>query len=150
MGKNQKADNNCCLVIIKTNLKKLGRNIASLFFSCNKIAHFKESKLYKFVAFFYFIPKAFTVMLMCVHKCMCVYVRMYMCVYVHMHMVKSNFNGINLHKEYEKIKYIFTLNNSITHKLNAIEAVIRAFDLPFSIFCWCSQTYSSIYFKTIP
>ena len=115
MGKNQKVDNVCCLVITETNLKKLGRDIASLFFSCNKIAHFKESKLCKFVAFLYFIPAAFTVMFMCVRMYMCVYVRMYMCVYERMHMVKPNFNEINLHKVYEKIKYIFTLNNSITH-----------------------------------
>ena len=47
-------------------------------------------------------------------------------------MVEPEFKRINLRKLCEKailIKFILTLENSNTHQSNAIEAVIRVFDL---------------------
>ena len=97
-GKNKMFDDVCNFVIIKTNLTELDRNILSLLFSWNKIAHFKE-RVCKFDASLYFIPTAFIMILlwvcvfMCISVCVCVcvcvcvhgvcvYVYFYMCVFV--------------------------------------------------------------------
>ena len=75
-GKNKMFDV-CNFVIIKTNLTELVRNIVSLLFSWNKIAHFKE-RVFKFDACLYFIPTAFILILlwvcvfMCISLCVCV------------------------------------------------------------------------------
>ena len=72
-GKNKMFDDVCNFVIIKTNLTELDRNIVSLLFSWNKIAHFKE-RVCKFDACLYFIPTAFILILLwvCVFMCICV------------------------------------------------------------------------------
>ena len=76
-GKIKMFDDVCNFVIIKTNLTELDRNILSLLFSWNKIAHFKEW-VCKFDASLYFIPTAFIMILlwvcvfMCISVCVCV------------------------------------------------------------------------------
>ena len=80
MKKNKKVDNVCSSVIIKTNLTELDRNIVSLLCSWNKVAHFKENKVCKFVASFYFIPTAFFVILLCMCVCICMYLCVSLCV----------------------------------------------------------------------
>ena len=106
-GKIKMFDDVCNFVIIKTNLTELDRNILSLLFSWNKIAHFKEW-VCKFDASLYFIPTAFIMILlwvcvfMCISLCVCVcvcvcvcmhgvcvyvyfYVCVFVCVYVFVH-----------------------------------------------------------------
>ena len=89
MEKNKMVDDVCNFVIIKINLTELDRNIVSLLFSWNKIAHFKERGLH-IDASLYFIPTDFIVILlwvcvfMCISlslSCVCVCV----CVYVSVH-----------------------------------------------------------------
>ena len=80
MEKNKKVDDICSFVIIKTNLTKLDKNIVSLLCSWNKVAHFKENRVCKFVASLYFIPTDSSVMLRCVCVCMCMSVFVCVCV----------------------------------------------------------------------
>ena len=75
MEKNE-ADDVCSFVIIKTNLTELDRNIVSLLCSWNKVAHFKENRVCKFVASLYSVSTAFILILLCV----CVYMCMSVCV----------------------------------------------------------------------
>ena len=76
MEKNEKVDDVCSFVIIKTNLTELDRNIVSLLCSWNKVAHFKENRVCKFVASLYSVSTAFILILLCV----CVYMCMSVCV----------------------------------------------------------------------
>ena len=79
MEKNNKVDYICSFVIIKTNLTKLGKNIVALLCSWNKVAHFKENRVCKFVASLYFIPTAFFCDTVCVCMCMSVFVCVCIC-----------------------------------------------------------------------
>ena len=76
MEKNEKVDDVCSFVIIKTNLTELDRNIVSLLCSWNKVAHFKENRVCKFVASLYSVSTTFILILLCV----CVYMCMSVCV----------------------------------------------------------------------
>ena len=78
--KNKKVDYICSFVIIKTNLKKLDKNILSLLCIWNKVANFKENRVCKFVASLYFIPTDFSVILWCACVCMCMSVFVCVCV----------------------------------------------------------------------
>ena len=82
MEKNKMVHDVCSFVIIKTNLTELDRNIVSLLCSWNKVAHFKENRVCKFVASLYFISTAFIVILLCVCVCMCMSVCVSLCVCV--------------------------------------------------------------------
>ena len=81
-GKKLKSSWYLSFVIIKTNLTELDRNIVPLLCSWNKVAHFKDNRVSKFVASLYFIPTAFIVILLCVCVCMCMSVCVSLCVFV--------------------------------------------------------------------
>ena len=82
MEKNKKVDGICSFVIIKTNLTELDRNIVSLLCGWNKVANFKENRVCKFVAYLYFIPTAFIVIILCVCVPMWISVCVSLCVFV--------------------------------------------------------------------
>ena len=79
-GKNKKVDDICSFVIIKTSLTELDRNIVSLLCGWNKVANFKENRVCKFVAYLYFLPTAFIVILLCVCAYLCEFLCMSLCV----------------------------------------------------------------------
>ena len=82
MEKNKKVDDICSFVIIKTNLTELNRNIVSLLCGWNKVANFKENRVCKFVAYLYFIPTAFIVIVLWVCVPMWISVCVSLCVFV--------------------------------------------------------------------
>ena len=81
MEKNEKVDDVCSFVIIKTNLTELDRNIVSLLCSWNKVAHFKENRVCKFCCVFILcFNSLYSDTSMCVRIYVHVCVRVYLCV----------------------------------------------------------------------
>ena len=111
----------------KTEWTELDRNIVSLLCSWNKVAHFKENKVCKFVASFYFIPTAFFVILLCVCVCMCMSVCVCVCLCVCLCVCPQAFisfhsKGLSLSKMTSKtcarqtnISWLTSVNSTFLH-----------------------------------